>query len=190
MLFRLFLFSRGINSSSVYERELSTGLTNDQESTVLSLTFTDPTIYQENKSIQIVNASNAYGLGTRLATFISNIGGNVILVSTANDVSEHSKILYANGVSYTVKKLGNYLNFPIEASNETGVSDVIIIIGIDKIKKLNFNMFLTAIIIILAVSFLLSLGSLKSLDEKPKTTEVKKSLDKHRVIFQGHSSSK
>lgn len=45
-------------------------------------------------------------------------------------------------------------------------------------------MFFIAIIIIFIISFLLALRSLKSLNEKPKMGHVKKSLDKHRVIYQ------
>lgn len=50
-------------------------------------------------------------------------------------------------------------------------------------------MFLFAVAIILIISFLLSFRSLKTFDEKPEVGEVKKSLDKHRVIFKSHSSS-
>ncbi len=45
-------------------------------------------------------------------------------------------------------------------------------------------MFFVAIIIIFIISFLLALRSLKGLNEKPKMGYVKKSLDKHRVIYQ------
>lgn len=50
-------------------------------------------------------------------------------------------------------------------------------------------MFLIALVIILIISFLLALKSLRTIDEKPGIGAVKKSLDKHRVIFKSHSSS-
>lgn len=43
-------------------------------------------------------------------------------------------------------------------------------------------------LIILFISFILALFSLKSLNEKPGIKDVKKSLDKERVIYRGHSS--
>ena len=50
-------------------------------------------------------------------------------------------------------------------------------------------MFYIVLFIILLISFLLALKSAKNLNEKPAIKEVKKSLDKDRVIFQNHSSS-
>ena len=48
---------------------------------------------------------------------------------------------------------------------------------------------LLSVALILIVSFILALRSLKNLDEKPEIGDVKKSLDKSRVIFHSHSSS-
>lgn len=50
-------------------------------------------------------------------------------------------------------------------------------------------MFYFIILILLIVSFVLALKSLKSIGDKPKISEVKKSLDKNRIVFQSHSSS-
>ena len=52
-------------------------------------------------------------------------------------------------------------------------------------------MFLTIVIILFIISFLLALKSLKTVNEKPEIKDVKKSLDKNRVIFhsENHSSS-
>ena len=50
-------------------------------------------------------------------------------------------------------------------------------------------MFYLVVLIILIISFLLALKSAKSVNEKPAIKEVKKSLDKDRVIFQNHPSS-
>lgn len=49
-------------------------------------------------------------------------------------------------------------------------------------------MIIVIILVILSLSFFLALYSLKSLNEKPGVKEIKKSLDKERVIYRGHSS--
>lgn len=49
-------------------------------------------------------------------------------------------------------------------------------------------MFVGIVLIILVVSFLLALRSLKTINEKPKLKDVKRSLDKDRIIFKSHSS--
>lgn len=52
-------------------------------------------------------------------------------------------------------------------------------------------MFLYIVIILAVISVLLSLFSLRELTEKPGVTEVKKSLNKSKIIYMGknHSSS-
>lgn len=44
-------------------------------------------------------------------------------------------------------------------------------------------MFWIIVILLLVLSFILALKSLKTLNEKPKIGHVKKSLDKNRVIY-------
>jgi hypothetical protein len=51
-------------------------------------------------------------------------------------------------------------------------------------------MFEETVIVLFIISFILALRASRRLMEKPSIKDVKKSLDKHRVIFRGHSSSK
>lgn len=132
-LMRLALFSRTISSSSFYERSITSDLTASQINTIISLTFTDPTIYKENQTIEIINSTQVSGLGAKLANFISNIGGNPILVSNSDSQENRSKIIYYGKESYTVKKLSSYFSLYKEqhVEGEKGIADVIIVIGKD-----------------------------------------------------------
>lgn len=112
--FRLSIFAKSVSSSSVYERVFPKSLNDSQKSTVLTLSFSDPTVFGENLNIQIVNATDNYGLGTRLASLVTNIGGNPVLVTTADKKSQTSKIIYYRDESYTVKKLSSYLDLRFE----------------------------------------------------------------------------
>lgn len=49
-------------------------------------------------------------------------------------------------------------------------------------------LFFAVLVLLLIVSILLAMRSLKKINERPQIEEVKKSLDKHRIIFHGHSS--
>ena len=52
-------------------------------------------------------------------------------------------------------------------------------------------MFLQIVIILALVSIFLAVRSLRKVDEKPEVKEVKRSLDKSRIVFwASHSSSK
>lgn len=137
-LVRLTLFSRSVSKNSIYEREILDKYNEAQKSTTISLSLTDPHIYQENQSIEVVNATNVFGLGGRLALLISNLGGNVILVSSEKKEMNTSKIMYFGEKTYTVRRIGEYLDFPIEKTDKKGIADVIIIIGTDKLENSKF----------------------------------------------------
>jgi hypothetical protein len=88
--------------------------------------------------MQIINASDVSGVGGRLANLVVNLGGDPILVTTAGNAQNASKIIYYQTKSYTVKRLSSYLGFPAQESDKQGISDITIIIGEDKVNKLNF----------------------------------------------------
>lgn len=49
-------------------------------------------------------------------------------------------------------------------------------------------MFIQIVAVLFLISFLMALRALKNVNEKPKIKEVKKSLDKNRIIFHSKSS--
>ena len=134
---RLAVFAKSISSGSLFERTISQENSQPENTSIIQFSFGDPTIKEENKSIEIINATDTFGLGTRLATLISNMSGNVILVNS-KELQKKSQILYYGEKSYTVKRLGTYLNFPIFKSQNREVADVTIIIGEDSLKDLKF----------------------------------------------------
>lgn len=49
-------------------------------------------------------------------------------------------------------------------------------------------MFIQIVIVLFLISFLMALRSLKTVNEKPKIKEVKKSLDKNKILYHSKSS--
>lgn len=137
-ILRLFLFARGVPANSISQRQFLNSLSQDQKSTIISLTFTNPQIYQDNQSIEIINATDTVGLGNRLANLITNIGGNVVLVESSGDYKETSEISYYKDKSYTAKYISNYLGIKTVRSDKRGVADVIIILGKDSLSGNKF----------------------------------------------------
>lgn len=135
-VFRLFLFSGTVKDSSIIEKSLNSQAEKVNIDSVVSAFFIDSQISNEKLSIEIVNSTNASGLGNRLANYISNMGGNVILVSTGEEKKE-SEIDYSRD-SYTVNKLNSMLNIKKIKMQKKTLPDVIIIIGEDGLGKLNF----------------------------------------------------
>lgn len=135
---RLFLFARDVSQNSISQREFIDGLSENQKLTIISLSFTDPQVYQDNQSVEVINATDTFGLGNRLANLITNIGGNVVLVQSAEKNQEESEIIYYKEKTYTVKYLSRYLGFKTTQTNKRGVADVIIILGSDSLKESRF----------------------------------------------------
>ena len=62
----------------------------------------------------------------------------MILLSTSDILKDTSEIQYSDYKSYTVSKLEKLLDFKTEKISKKGISDVIIVIGKDKVHALPF----------------------------------------------------
>ncbi|MBI2074882.1 MAG: LytR C-terminal domain-containing protein [Candidatus Levybacteria bacterium] len=141
---RLWLFTKTVASHAIYVKnysipdnvDLSSELTIDK---ILSQLFSDSAVSAEKVSIQIVNGTGVSGLGNRLARLITNMGGNVISVSTSDKLIETSEIDYFDKKNYTLEKLYSILKFPIKKIDlSSNISDLIIILGKDSLPALVF----------------------------------------------------
>jgi len=98
------------------------------ESTIKEL-FTDQGIVSDNLSIEIINASDQPGMGGRLEQVITNMGGNVVSVSTSHSKIAQSQIQYFGQSSYTLEKFHTLLRFPVKQLNKETLADIVITIG-------------------------------------------------------------
>jgi hypothetical protein len=134
---RLWLFAKDVSSDSIYQRDvsISDSLT---ISSFISSFFIDSNIANEKTTVEVVNATPTYGLANRFANFISNIGVDVVLVSTGDELKDKSEVLYSKELNYTVKKLSKILNVKPEKISQRDVSEVTVIIGKDVLPNLKF----------------------------------------------------
>ena len=96
--------------------------------------FTDPNLRQENAKIEVLNASNTAGLGSKLASALKSYNYNVISIKTAGQKQTKTEIIdLTNGQkSVTLNFLKNRLNAPVTKKSQTDSSvDIAIIIGDD-----------------------------------------------------------
>lgn len=91
--------------------------------------FADQSFSQENKTIQISNASTTSGLGSEYAQILTNMGGNVISVTSSHTESDKTTIQYFGEYSYTVKKIEQIFQKKAKRVKKRLPSDIIIIIG-------------------------------------------------------------
>lgn len=135
-LLRLSVFSKSVNTSSISESNLYQNIDPKDFNSIISSLFLDPGISEEKQNIEIINATDRSGLGNRLANLITNIGGNVILVTTG-DLRDTSEIQYTNK-TYTVKRLNSLLGFVTSKTSKNSMPDVIIVVGKDALSDLKF----------------------------------------------------
>ncbi len=135
--FRLYLFARSVSSDSVYESDLQA---NDSLSisSFVSSSFIDSDMANQKTTIEVVNATSAFGLAGRLADFINNMGGDVVMVTTSDTPQDNSEIMYSGDENYTIKRLSQILGFKPVRSSNLDISDVKIIIGKDSLQNLKF----------------------------------------------------
>jgi hypothetical protein len=135
---KLLSFSATTPPSSIYESNVSLQSDRALIEQRISRLFNYQTIIFEKSTIEIQNGTDISGLGSRLATFISNMGGDVILVSTSDKQISESKIYYNRDKNYTVSKLGDALGFGTVKATTNSIADIKIIIGEDSLGNLRF----------------------------------------------------
>ncbi len=134
-LVRLWFFAKSVPTYSIVIQHLSTPVDQLVMDKRMVTLFSDNSVSQEKLSIQIINGTGVAGLGNRLARIITNMGGNVVVVSTANTVVKTSHIAYYGQQSYTAQKLNKILNASLSTMQKPEISDIIVTIGMDQASK-------------------------------------------------------
>jgi len=130
-LLRFIWLSKNIAATSQTNESIRLPLDDRKIDEIVSQLFTDEAIASENVSIQIINATNTPGMGIRLERVISNMGGNVVAVSTLQKKQLKSKIEYFGEETYTLKRVKSMLSFPVSKLPKETIANIVITIGED-----------------------------------------------------------
>lgn len=126
---RSFIMVKTVSPKDIREKEIPKSFSEAQRDEMLSSLFADSKITREGLTIQIINTTGEQGVGNRLARIVSNIGGNIVLVSSgAEDIKS---AVYSSRASYTGRRLTEVLNFPSIKGKIGGISDITVVIGND-----------------------------------------------------------
>lgn len=137
-LLKLMFFSKSISSGSINIKNISTDLTPSDLDKSVGQLVSDELIEKDNQTIQIINGTEVGGLGNRLARFLTNMGGDIIIVATSDSPRKRSVISYIDQKTYTVEKLQKVLGYPVIKAGNNEISDITIVIGEDKINSAPF----------------------------------------------------
>lgn len=130
-LTQLMINAQKVAINDLTTKDVTLSKNSESNSQLLTNVFTDEKIFSENISIQIINASGTSGIGNRLEKSLSNLGCNVISVTTARDNERRSQIQYFGQPTYTLRKLINLLGFTTAATKVQPIADIVITIGED-----------------------------------------------------------
>ncbi|MBI2031820.1 MAG: LytR C-terminal domain-containing protein [Candidatus Levybacteria bacterium] len=134
---KLWIFLITVKEESIKEENLSINLDEAERDKILSEVFEEEKIAQEKINIEVVNSAGEYGLGNRIARLLTNIGGNVILVSTSQNLEEKSAIFYKGEQVYTLERLKKILRFNTQENKQT-IGDITIRVGKDYNKFIKY----------------------------------------------------
>ncbi|MEX2007674.1 MAG: LytR C-terminal domain-containing protein [Candidatus Levyibacteriota bacterium] len=133
--FRLYLLSKSIAGEDVTVEDVS--VSGEAADKIISSLFSDSGITSEGLRVEVVNATGVYGIGNKVARIISNIGTDVVFVSTADNTEEECVIYYQDDKTYTVKRLARTLGFRTVKNAKRTISDITVVIGENGLKSIN-----------------------------------------------------
>lgn len=129
---RLMLLAKGITTNNKITEKLSLKNQSSQDATTITSALTDQEIADENISVQIINATGITGFGQRLSGVLTNMGANIVDVSTAQDDQKKTTIEYFGDSSYTVKRLEKLLGITATQITRQPIANIVITLGQDK----------------------------------------------------------
>ena len=137
-LIKLFVFAKRLPERETNVKNIPKDISIGEIDSMVTRLVNDEQIEKDSKTIQIINGTNVAGLGNRLARLVTNIGGDVIIVATANRPQKYSEITYIDDKSYTAERLGEILGFRTIKVSDRKIADITIIIGEDSINPTIF----------------------------------------------------
>ncbi len=134
-ILRLYLFTKTVGAGDIRIEEFPLSADAAHQDKLIYSLFSDSGIVSDGLRIEVSNATGGYGIGNRAARMLSDIGANVIFVSTADNTQAHSLIYYFGDKNYTIERLSRLFDFDVIRSEEKSIADVKLQIGQDNLVK-------------------------------------------------------
>ena len=132
-ILKINLFLNSVQPRSINDLEID--IDDERVYGVISESLSNQTFLSEKLTIELINSTGETGVGSNVARFITNLGGNVILVNTGGKVEPTSRIYTQKKKAETVKKIQKLLAAEIDSISQPALSDVKIVIGRDLIER-------------------------------------------------------
>lgn len=131
---KLLILSKKVQSNQINEEEVELSMPPHVLDKIVNKFFMNDIVRTENISIGIVNATDTSGIGKKLERSLTNLGFNVVSVSTERKPEKKSKIEYSSESTYSLIKIQKLLKYPKYRTDKKLIADIIITIGEDSHK--------------------------------------------------------
>ncbi|HSW97537.1 MAG TPA: LytR C-terminal domain-containing protein [Candidatus Saccharimonadales bacterium] len=135
---RLLFFAKNVSINNKSIQQISLTHQNPDLNTIIATALNDQDISSENVTIQIINTTTVSGLGQRLGKVLTNMGANVVDVTSSEKTQQQSTIAYFGNETYTVDRLQKFFGVTATKLTKQTIADIVITIGKDKEKTNGF----------------------------------------------------
>lgn len=133
---RLMLFVNSLKQSDFNKQSLTLPVDQTVTEKLLPSLFVDNTLYFDNESVSIVNATGESGVGSEVAHMMGLIGINVLSVTTADEDSDKTTLTGVHTDTYTMKRIERLFHTTATTNTNNVISDITLTIGKDALPSL------------------------------------------------------
>jgi len=134
---KLWIYTHSIQQGNITNYALIAPSSQETLDVTVPKVFTDRVFYQEAATIAVINASGISGIGNKFAKYLTNIGGNVIMVNTGDSVQDATMLEYIGDDTYSVQKLERILQIRAKKLDKKNtLADITVTVGKDVAGRL------------------------------------------------------
>ena len=133
---RLLVFVNSLKQTDFNEQALKLPVDQTVTEKLLPSLFIDNSLYFDNESVAVINATGALGVGSEVAHMLSLIGINVISVTTADQDMPETTLSAVHTDTYTVKRIERLFHTSATSSTSNVISDITLTIGKNSLPEL------------------------------------------------------
>lgn len=126
---KMYFFTKHIRPSDIQTADVSLPVSQQDFRATIQSIANDDTLYHEALSVSIINDSGEVGLGNKASQLLTDIGANVVSV-TSGEIQQNTTMQSIYGKeSYSVQRLEKIFHLQSQKMQKAGISDIIITIG-------------------------------------------------------------
>lgn len=133
---RLLLFVNSLRPGDFQVQNLQLPVSPTVSDKLLPSLLLDNTIYADNESVTVENATGVLGIGNKVARQLNMIGVNVVLVSTSPNVQNTTVLTTLHPSTYTSMRIARLYHAITQRAQGSGISDSTLTIGKDSLSQL------------------------------------------------------